>query len=173
MSLLEWLSAPPGSTIFILCLAMLLSFVISLINRLRVSQEQLENLNAWKREIESWKSDLIRAKRAGDKKQQKRLQKKEKRIKQLESKMLSQSLGQMKTMPIMFFSWILIWGCLTGRFLFWQLFVTPFSGGGNIAYLPWFDGPLPLDLMRWYILCSFASSILFSRVFGRGRGATE
>lgn len=173
MSLLELLSAPPGSTIFILCLSILLSFVLSLTNRLLVSKEQFENLNAWRREIDSWKSDLNRAKRAGDKKLLKRLQKKEKRIRQLESKLLSQSFGQMKRMPITFLSWILIWGCLTGRFLFWQLFITPFSGGGNVAYLPWFNGPLPLDLIRWYILCSITFGILFSRVFGRGRGATE
>ena len=173
MSLWEWLSGPPGSTIFILCLSALLSFIISLTNRLLVSKEQLEQVSVWEREIGAWKSDLIRAKRAGDKKLLKRLLKREKRIKQLESKVLSQKLGQMKTMPLFMISWILIWTLLTGKFLAWQFFVTPFSGGGTVAYLPWFNGPLPLDLIRWYLLCSFTSGSLFSRVFGRRTGATE
>lgn len=174
----DWLATIPTSTIFILCLSILMAFLTFLINRRLTSKERLEQLKAWQREISAWRSDFNKARRTGDKKLLKKVQKQEKRIKQLQAKALSQSLQSYKTLPIFMFLFILVWLPLTGRiplpFLHSvQLFEAPFSGGEVVAYLPWFDGAMPLSFISWYVICSFAAGILISRVFGLGMGATK
>jgi len=169
----EWLSSPPGSAAFILGISMLLSFLISLISRLFTSKEKREQLRAWNREVSAWRTELLMARRTGDKKILKKLLKKEKRIKQLESKMLSQSFRQMRTIPIVFGLFLVVWLALTGRLLYWEIFTGLFTGREHVAYLPWFGEPLPLNLFLWYMLCSMTFGTLFSRVLGVGAGATE
>lgn len=169
----DWLATIPASTIFILCLSILMAFLTTFINRRLISKEQLAQVKAWQREISAWTSEFNRARRTGDKKLLRKVQKQEKRIKQLQMKVASQSLQSMKTFPIFMVLFILIWLPLTGRLLYWQIFDAPFSGGETVAYLPWFDGPMPLNLFSWYMICSFAAGILISRVFGVGMGATE
>lgn len=175
----DWLATIPASTIFILCLSILMAFLTTFINRRLISKEKLEQLKAWQREISAWTSDLNKAKRTGDKKLLRKVQKQEKRIKQLQMKVASQSLQSMKTFPIFMILFILVWLPLTGRLLYWQLPIKAlFSGGEAVAYLPWnlplFDGAiLELNLFSWYVIGSFAAGILISRVFGVGMGATE
>lgn len=158
---------------------MLLTFVTTMINRLLTKKEEIEQLKAWQREIADWTSDLNRARRTGDKKLLKKVQKREKRIKQIQSKVASQSLKRMKTMPIFMGLFVFVWLLLTGRILLpfiasmEPLFDAPFSGGETVAYLPWFGDPMPLTLFLWYMICSMAFGILFSRVFGLTPGATE
>jgi len=171
---LSFLASPPASTIFILGVSLLLSFLISLINRLSTSREKLEQQKAWRKEVNAWLSDFNKARRTGDKKLLKKVQKQEKRIKQLQSKMASQSFGQMKILPITMAVLLLVWLGLTGKLLNWQIFPGLFSGLEPVAYLPWFGGKaMPLNLFLWYLICSFAFGALFSRLFGLGMGATE
>lgn len=168
MPVLEW-----WKPVVILCVSMLLSFLVSLINRLATSKEKREQLRAWNREVRDWRSESMRAKRSGDKKLLKKLLKKEKRIKQLESKMFSQSFRQMRVFPITMVLFLLVWLGLTGRLLYWQIYPGLVSGAEPVAYLPWLGEPLPLNLFMWYMLCSMAFGSLFSRVLGVGAGATE
>jgi len=148
-------------------------FITTFINRRFTSKEQLQQLRAWQREISAWTSDFNKAKRTGDKKLLRKVQKQEKRIKQLQMKVASQSFQSMKTFPIFMVLFILVWLPLTGRLLYWQLLDAPFSGAETVAYLPWFGGAMPLNLFSWYVICSFAAGILISRVFGLGMEATE
>lgn len=171
-----WLAELPISTVFILLLAMLMTFLTSLINRHLTSEEQLRQMRAWRREVAAWNADFRKAKRTGDKKLLQKVMKKEKRIRQIQMKMASQSLRQMKTIPIFMLLFVFVWLPLTGRiplpFLYGvQLFEAPFSSGGVVAYLPWLEGVLPLDLFGWYFLCSIAFGALFTRVFGLGMEA--
>lgn len=174
MPVLEW-----WKPVVILCVSMLLSFLVSLINRLATSKEKREQLRAWNREVRDWRSELIRVKRSGDKKLLKKLLKKEKGIKQLESKVLSQSFRQMRVLPITMVLFLLVWLVLTGKIfipftpLNWQIYPGLVSGAEPVAYLPWLVEPLPLNLFMWYLICSMAFGSLFSRVLGVGAGATE
>ncbi len=169
----DWLATIPASTIFILCLSIFMVFLTTLINRRLISREQLEQLRAWQREISAWTSDFNKARRTGDKKLLRKVQKQEKRIKQLQMKVASQQFRGMKTFPLFMLLFILIWLPLTGKLLYWQLFDAPFTGAETVAYLPWFGEPMPLNLFSWYVVCSFAAGILISRVFGLGMEATE
>ncbi|MDH5783765.1 MAG: EMC3/TMCO1 family protein [Candidatus Bathyarchaeota archaeon] len=173
-----WLAELPISTVFILVLAMLMTFLTSFINRLLTKEEQLKQLRAWRGEVSVWNADLRKARRSGDKKLLQKVMKKEKRIRQIQMKMASQSFRQMKTIPIFMILFVFVWLPLTGRiplpFLYGtQLLEAPFSSGGVVAYLPWFGGVLPLDLFGWYFLCSIAFGAFFTRVFGLGMQEAE
>ena len=168
VSLWEWLSGPPGSTVFILCLSIFLSFITTLIRSRLTNKEQL---NAWKREIAAWKSAFDEAKRTGNKRLLAKAQSQQSHIMNLQGEMTRQS---MKTSLLFMGPFLLIWLGLTGKILGWQLFETPFSGGGTIAYLPWIGGKLlKLSLVWWYILCSITAGNIFTRVFGLGMEVTE
>ncbi len=169
----NWLATIPISTFLVLCLSILMAFITTLINRRLTSKEQRKQLRAWQREISAWTSDFNKARRTGDKKLLRKVQKQEKRIQQLQRKVASQSLQSMKSFPIFMVLFAILWLPLTGKLLYWQLFDAPFSGGEAVAYLPWFDGAMHLNLFSWYVLCSFAAGILISRVLGVGIGATE
>lgn len=174
----EWLSGPPGSTIFILMVSMLVTFATSMVNRRLTNKEQIKQLDAFRKEVAAWTADFRTAKRTGDTKLLKKLQKREKTIKQLQSKVASMQFQQMKKSFIFFGPFLLIWLCLTGRiplpFLYSKpLFETPFSGGGPVAYLPWFGQYIPIALSIWYLICSFTFQALFQRLFGLTPGGTE
>jgi uncharacterized membrane protein (DUF106 family) len=168
VSLWEWLSGPPGSTIFILCLSVFLAFITTFIRNLLTDKEQQ---NAWKREIATWKASFDEARRTNNKKLLKKAESQQQQIMKLQSKMSWQS---MKTSLLFLGPFLLIWLGITGRILGWQLFMTPFSTEGVTAYLPWFgENPLALNLVWWYIICSIAAGNLFTRIFGLGMEVTE
>jgi len=166
----DWLAAIPASTFFILGISALMAFLSSFVNRFSMSEEQRERLKALRSETaklrSEWSENRKAAKETGDKKLLKTIQKQEKRMMQLQSQMASLSFRQMRVYPITLAIFLLIWLLVTGRILAWELFTTPFSQGGVVAYLPWFGETLSLDFFYWYLLCSFLFGTLFSRVFG-------
>jgi len=170
------LSQIPYPMIFVLCVSLVMSLIVSLINRHFTPREQRTRLEALRRDItelnKKKNENLKKAKSTGDKKLLKIVQKQERQILQLQSQMASLSLRQMRVFPITFIMFLLVWLFLTGRLLYWRIFESPFAGGGPVAYLPWISGEIGLDLFWWYLLSSLLFGILFSRVFGL-TGATE
>jgi len=158
MSPLDWLfmQQAPGATVAVLLLAMGLTLLTSLANRLLTNKEQR---NAWQREISAWNAEFKKARKSGDKKLLAKVQRQQSRIMKLQSKMMWKSFRVSLIFMIPFF-------------LLWQ-FLIGFYGYAVIAYIPWFDGTLQLSIVLWYLLCSITSGILFSRLFGLGMGATK
>lgn len=164
---LDWLFAQsaPGATVAILLIAMGLTFLTSLVNRLLTNREQL---NAWRREVSAWNAEFKKARKSGDKKLLAKVQKQQPRIMKLQSKMMWQSFKVSLIFMIPFF---LLWQLLIGRY-----------GGFSVAYLPGLGeeakiilpilGSVP-SLIWWYMLCSFLFGIIFSRLFGLAMGAPE
>lgn len=111
----EWLSTPPASTVFILCVTALLQFVVSLTNSRLTNKEQLK---AWRHDIAAFNKLRIEAMRTKDKKLLDKVRKQQPGITKLQSKMFQQS---MKTSAIFMGPFLLIWSYLTGTILFWQL----------------------------------------------------
>jgi uncharacterized membrane protein (DUF106 family) len=66
------------------------------------------------------------------------------------------------TMAVFFVVWLL----LTGSILGIKMFDSPFIGPDPVAYLPWLNGVLPLNLFSWYFICSILFSTLLSRILG-------
>ena len=168
VSLWDWLSNPPGATIFILFLSIFLSFITTLVRSRLTNKEEFE---AMKRQIAAWRTSFDEAKRSGNKRLLAKVQSQQSQIMKLQTKMSRQS---MKTSLLFLGPFLLIWLALTGRILGWQLFETPFSGEGTVAYLPWFgESPLELNLVWWYIICSITSGTILTRVFGLGMEVKE
>jgi len=170
------LSQIPYSMIFVLCVSVVMSLIVSLINSHFTPKEQRERLVALRRDITELNREknenLKKAKSTGDKKLLKKVQRQERELLQLQSQMASISLRQMRVFPITFIMFLLVWLFLTGRLLYWKLFESPLGNGGTVAYLPWINEVAGLNLFLWYLLSSLLSGILFSRVFGL-TGATE
>lgn len=167
----EWLLEPPGSTIFILCISMLVMFITSLSNRVLINQEQIK---AWKREIDQMKHEIgkmqqqsKKAKGADDKKLLERIKRKQLEMMRLQSKMSWQS---MKVFPISLICFIIVWYLLLTP-SYWGKVVAYLPGVGAVVHLP-ILGNIP-SLFWWYALCSMLFSSVFSRLFGTGMGATE
>lgn len=112
-----WLSTPPASTVFILCVTALLQFVVSFTNSRLTDKEQLK---AWRRDIAAFNKLRMEAMRSKDKKLLAKVEKQQPRIMKLQSKMFQQS---MKTSAIFMGPFLLIWSYLTGVIYSLQLFM--------------------------------------------------
>ena len=158
MAGLEWLFYPPFSALAVFGITFLMSLTMTLLNRKLVNQGQFAE---WQGEMKRWNADKERAKKTGDKKLLAKLKKQEKRISQMQSKMLK---GQMLNMVITMGLFFLVWQVLT--------FVFADPGRVYVARLP-FSIPflvtqpgsaLPFYLL--YIVCSFFSSSIVQRILG-------
>jgi len=149
------LTVTPYSTLFILLISSVISLVTSLTNRLLTNREQMK---AWSQEIAAWRADSMKATRTGDKKLKAKVDKQQKHIMQMQSKMSWQS---MKTTFIWFIPLMLLW----------VVFLTPtYANAGAVAYLPGIGGVWSLPLVWWYLLCSFLSNTLITRLLGMSLG---
>ena len=153
---LEQFTAIPYSTIFILFLALVVTFATSFTNRLLTNIEQVR---AWNKEIAAWREESLKATKTGDKKLMAKVKKQQQHIMQLQSKMMWNSMKNS-----------IIWSI--PLLLLWWLLLTPLFGqAGSVAYLPWFGSePMALSYVLWYILCSFLFGLLLNRLLGLGMG---
>jgi uncharacterized membrane protein (DUF106 family) len=153
---IEWLTYTPISTLFIMLVAFGVSLATSTTNRLLTKRDQLRD---WNREISQWRSESMKAARAGDKKLMAKLKKQEKHVMQLQSKMMWQS---MKTSFLWFIPLMLMW---------YVLLPAAIEPGTVVALLPWLGSePYKLNVFMWYLFCSFLAGIIFNRLFGLGMG---
>ena len=150
----------PSSTIFVLVLAMLLTLITSLANRLLTNREQLAS---WRKTTSEWQKEFNEARKSGDKKLLEKAMRKQKQVMQIQSKMFTQ---QMKVTLIFIVPFFLFWTWLNSVPF---VDVAGIQGNHFVAYLPGFGG---LPVFYWYLLCSFAFGALFSHVLGIGTGAT-
>ena len=155
-----WLMEPqiPNSTIFVLLLALLLTFVTSLANRLLTNREQLAS---WKKQISEWQEEFNKARKSGDKKLLEKATRKQKQVMQIQSKMFMQ---QFKVTLIFIVPFFLFWMWLNG------LYVDAEGMQVAVAFFPGFGG---IPVFYWYLLCSFAFGTVFSHLLGVGMGAPE
>ena len=158
-----WLLDPviPNATIFISLLALLLTFITSLVNRLLTNKEKM---TAWRKETSEWQKEFNEARKSGDKKTLEKVMRKQKQIMQIQSKMFTH---QMKISLIFIVPFFLFWTWLNG------LYVVVKDGTPTavaVAFLPGF-GLIPV--FYWYLLCSLSFGALFTRLLGLGTGAPE
>ncbi len=148
----------PYSTIFILVLALTVSFLTSLANRLLSNPEKSK---AWRKEISEWNGELRKAQKEGDKKTLDRLMKRQKEIMQLQSRMMWQSMK----VTLLF---------IVPLFLIWQFLGSVYvinSSPAPVAYFPGFGPILPIPIFQisliwWYLISSMLFGTIFSHVFG-------
>lgn len=166
----SYLAQPPLITLIVLGISIVMSFSSSFINSRFMPKEHRQKLRGLQKKISALtkeKNEMMKeAKSTGDKKLLKKAQKQEKQILQLQTQSLSLSSKQFKVMPITMAVFFVVWLLLTGSILGMKMFDSPFIGPEPVAYLPWIDGVMPLTLFYWYLICSFLSSAIFTRIFG-------
>lgn len=155
MSDLEWLFSPPVSTLLIFGVSFLMSLSTQLLRRKFVDQEQAAKAQE---EIKRYNENKDRAKKTRDKKLIAKLRKQEKRITQMQSKMLK---GQLVTTG----------GSMGLYLVVWQLLISLFADK-VVAYVPFGipfvtgEPPYPIPIFFWYIICSYLSYTIVSRILG-------
>jgi len=139
----------------VFCVSFVMSLTSVLLRKRFVDQEQFAE---WQSEIRAWNEEKNRATKTGDKKLMARLRRQEKRILQIQKKMFK---GQMLSLVINVAALIVVW----------QLLVF-YIADRTVAYLPFSipfvigPAPVPLTLFPWYIVCSYLSTTLVSRILG-------
>lgn len=147
----------PYSTIFMFAIALGISLLTTLVNRLLTNPEKSK---MWRKEVSDWNKELREAQRAKDKKTVDKLMRKQKYIMGLQSKMMWQS---MKVSLLFIVPLFLMWSFLGG-------FYSSPQGPVALAYLPGIGPILPLpifnySLIWWYLLCSMLFGTVFSHAF--------
>jgi uncharacterized membrane protein (DUF106 family) len=146
------ISVVPWSTLLIMLVAVAVSFINMGINRLLINRMVgWEEYRSIQREVNEWRSQLMRATRSNDKKLIEKLKRKEAQMTQMQMKISKPSFI---LIPISF-SYILIW---------W-FFLTPVYGSHPVAFVP---GIATITVFVWYFLCS----LLFGTIAGRVIGIT-
>ena len=147
----------PLATIVIMIVALTISFLNMVINRLLITRMcGWEEYKVMRKETSEYQSQLMKAMRANDTKRVEKLKRKESQMRNMQNKMMK---PQMILFPISM-SYIVIW---------W-FFLIPTFGGDAVAIVP---GIAPGALMAtgipviyWYMLCSFFFGTLASRIIG-------
>jgi len=148
-----------GFVVFLVAFFMSLSSIL-----LRLKFAHPREYAKFQEELRSWNSDKERAKKTGDKKLSAQLKKQEKRISQIQTKMMKGSLINMVVTLALFFA---IWQVLSSYLLNKTVAYAPFF----IPYITVESGPFyEMPFFFWYLICSFFSSTLLQRVFGMGVG---
>jgi len=155
-----WVSTFPWNTISVLLIALIISLVVSVLNKRFVDTEKVV---AWTEEIKKWQEEYRKATERGDKKALAKLKRKEKWIKEISSSIFYQ---QIKMLLISFAVVVAPLFLLRG-----------FYGRTPMVTLPM---PFPaldrhwrlifirkLDFYGWWFLCSLAFGVITTRVFRR------
>jgi uncharacterized membrane protein (DUF106 family) len=142
----------PIATLVIMLIAIAISFINMVINRLLITRIcGWEEYKVMRKETSEYQSQLMAAMRANDTKRVEKLKKKESQIRNMQSKMMK---PQMILLPISF-SYIVIW---------W-FFLIPTYGADAVAVVPGL-APTGIPVIYWYMICSFFFGTLASRIVG-------
>jgi uncharacterized membrane protein (DUF106 family) len=142
----------PIATLVIMLIAIAISFINMVINRLLITRIcGWEEYKVMRKETSEYQSQLMAAMRAKDTKRVEKLKKKESQIRNMQSKMMK---PQMILLPISF-SYIIIW----------YIFLIPTFGANAVAVVPGL-APTGIPVIYWYMICSFFFGTLASRIVG-------
>jgi len=148
---LDFLKTPPMATYAILVVATLLGLTTSLIN---VKMMDLKAYRKMTLDGAKIRHQMMEAAKSGNQRAIDKAQKKQSDLMGQQSKM---SMDRLKISLFFTIPFLLIWQLLGG-----------FFGNIIIAHFP-FDMPIiprELSVANWYLMCSFASNILISRLLG-------
>lgn len=154
----------PYSTFFVLGLAILVSLLTTLVNRLFTDPAKSR---AWRKEVSDWNKELREARQSKDKKNLEKVMKKQQQIMGIQSKMMWQS---MKVSLLFLVPLLLMWYFLNGFFT--NIQTTPhtsipiayFPGLGDIIKIPVFNISF-VSLFWFYLLCSLLWGTVFQHIF--------
>ncbi len=144
----EGLAAMPTATLFIMSVAIAISFCNMALNRLLITKLiGWREYHSMQKEMAEYNNQRMTAMRANDLKTLEKLKKKESQIQAMQTKLFK---PQMLRIPITFI-YLAIWPLIVG--------VVPYA----VAYIPGFGAQ---TFFIWYMLCSFFFGTIASRLLG-------
>jgi uncharacterized membrane protein (DUF106 family) len=152
------ISTIPLAAVVIMLTAVSVSFLNMSVNRLLITRMcGWEEYKIMRKETSEYRSQMMKAARANDKKLMEKLKKKESQINNMQKKMMK---PQTILIPISF-SYIIIW----------YLFLIPTFGSEAVAFVPGIalnltSIPIGIPVFIWYMVCSFFFGTIASRVIG-------
>jgi uncharacterized membrane protein (DUF106 family) len=165
-----------GAIIGVFIIATIVAFVITLANKLLVDQDRLQFLQ---KEMKDYQQEMMKAQKSGDAEAMAKVQKKQSEFMNIQKEMMFNSFKPMIVtfLPIIIiFYWmaqnpILTSSQVYGHPMFVELptfayytllvplFHTFYHQSANVPVMA-------IEWLGWYILCSFAMSILFRKFMG-------
>jgi uncharacterized membrane protein (DUF106 family) len=136
--------------------ACLYSFVSILLRRRFVDPEDSAKLQL---ELKKWKEDKEEAKKSGDKKLQTKARKQEKRMMQIQGKMMK---GQLISMAITMGLFFVMYQGLLYLFGNQPVAFLPF----NLAPFASYEVPYEMPFFYWYMICSLFSTTIINKILG-------
>lgn len=158
-----------GAIIGVFIIALCVSFVITLANKLLVDQDRLAFIQ---KEMKGFQGDMMKAQKSGDPKAMAEMQKKQSEFMTLQKEMMLNSFKPMIVtfVPIIIvFYWMAQNTSINHIYLnmphipFYVLLVPIFhTFYHQSASIPYFA----IEWLGWYILCSFALSLIWRKLLG-------
>lgn len=158
-----------GAIIGVFIIAVLVSFIITVANKLLVDQDRLQFLQG---EMKGFQSEMMKAQKSGDPKAMAEMQKKQAKFMELQKEMMFNSF---KPMIVTFVPIILIFYWMAGNPLINHLYLNLPSFTYYVLLVPIFHTfyhqsagvpVMAIEWLGWYILCSFAMSFVWRKLLG-------
>lgn len=165
-----------GPMVAILIIAVIIAFVITLANKLLVDQDRLQYLQ---KQMKGFQQEMMEARKSNDPKAMEKMQKKQMEFMDIQKEMMTNSFKPMIVtfVPIIIVFWWISANPLLNhlviylpKFVYYVLLVPIF----HMFYHPsaWVPaGAMTIEWLGWYILCSFAFSLIFRKLMGLKTGS--
>jgi|LAHU01.1.fsa_nt_gb uncharacterized membrane protein (DUF106 family) len=166
-----------GAIFGVFIIATIIAFFITLANKLLVDQDRLKSVQG---EMKEYQQEMMKAQKSGDPKAMKAVQEKQADFMKLQKEMMMNSF---KPMIVTFIPIILIFYWMAGNPLINQFYVQLPTFGYYVFLVPFFQwlaaffypvGAVTpfatISWLGWYILVSFAMSMVFRKFLGLKSG---
>jgi uncharacterized membrane protein (DUF106 family) len=158
-----------GAIIGVLIIATIVAFFITLANKLLVDQDRLQFLQ---KEMKGYQQDMMKAQKSGDPKAMADMQKKQTEFMSLQKEMMFNSF---KPMIVTFVPIIIVFYWMAQNPLINHMWLNMPTFAYYVLLVPLFhtfyqQSPgvpvFAIEWLGWYILCSFAMSLIFRKLMG-------
>jgi len=158
-----------GAIIGVFIIATCVAFVITLANKLLVDQDRLQFLQ---KEMKGYQQDMMAAQKSGDPKAMAAMQKKQAEFMSLQKEMM---LNSFKPMIVTFVPIIIVFYWMAQNPLINHIYLNMPTFAYYIPLVPLFhtfyhqSAGVPvfaIEWLGWYILCSFAMSLIWRKLMG-------
>ncbi len=168
-----WMTSPPGSTIFILLLAVILSTGTSLLTRLLTDPVETARKQAIIKEHQTQKKELEKMEKENPNKYAKELIRWKRREKAVQKMQQNMSMSRLKPTCITFLPMMIIFFLLNGIYSPGGKAIAVALPPMNPSIIPMLGGYVGaidlggwINFFTWYFLCSFGIGSVIQRLFG-------
>ena len=158
-----------GAIIGVFIIATIVAFFITLANKLLVDQDRLQFLQ---KEMKGYQQDMMKAQKSGDPKAMADMQKKQSEFMGLQKEMMFNSF---KPMIVTFVPIIIVFYWMAQNPLINHMWLNLPTFAYYVLLVPLFHTfyhqsagvpVMAIEWLGWYILCSFAMSLIFRKLMG-------